>query len=259
MTLGLMTFKRVVNFLRNAIEYRFRRARLSSLPPKVIVDTTNVCNLRCPLCMTGAGLSTQRLGYMKFDTFNRFFDQVKDRVLLVNLFNWGEPFLSPHVFRIIDAIKESGAISHIHSNFSLKKEGLAEKIAESNLTSLVLSIDGASSETYQTYRKRGDFDLVINNVRRFIARRRQLGKKFPEIVWKFIVHKHNEHELSKAEAMAQACGVDKFQLTPIWADLAPGVSDKPRQDQWADEWLPVKETDFRFDTRKEPLFETACP
>jgi radical SAM protein with 4Fe4S-binding SPASM domain len=106
---------------------------------------------------------------------------------------------------------------------------------------------------------RGDFHIVMDNVQRLVARRRKLGKKLPEIVWKFIVHKHNEHELDKAEAMAEACGVDKLQLTPIWADLTPGVSDRPRQDRWAEEWLPVRETEFRFDTRKEPLFETACP
>jgi radical SAM protein with 4Fe4S-binding SPASM domain len=257
--LGLATRTRMANYLRNAIEYRARCVSLSSLPTKVIVDTTNVCNLRCPLCVTGAGLTTQRLGYMKLETFKSFFAQVKDQVLFVNLFNWGEPFLSPHIFKIIDAIKESGAISHVHSNFNLKKAGLAEKIAESNLTSLVVSIDGASSETYRTYRRRGDFDLVMDNVRRFTARRKELGKVFPEIVWKLIVHRHNEHELGKAEAMARAVGVDRLELTPIWADRKPGTSDKPRQDEWAKEWLPVAHPEFRFDSRKEPLFETACP
>jgi radical SAM protein with 4Fe4S-binding SPASM domain len=176
-----------------------------------------------------------------------------------NLFNWGEPFLNPDIFKIIDEIYKSGAISHVHTNFSLKKQGLAEAIAASKLTSLVLSIDGASEETYLTYRRRGDWGLVQANIRKFVQRRRALGKKAPEIVWKFIVHKHNEHEVDGAVEMARASGVDKLQLTAMWADLQPGVNDPSRQDQWAEEWLPVQRTEFRFDTRKQPLFDHACP
>jgi radical SAM protein with 4Fe4S-binding SPASM domain len=232
---------------------------LSTMPVKIIFDTASVCNLRCPLCSTGAGILKQKQGLMRHDMFARIYNQVADEVMCVSLFNWGEPFLNPEVFKIIEETHERGAISHVHSNFSLKKADAVEKIAESNLSSLVLSIDGAEDSTYRIYRKGGEFDLVMRNITRLVEKRRKLGKRFPEIIWKFIVHKHNEHEIGKAKQMAAAIGVDKIQFTPIWADLQPGVADSVRQDQWAEEWLPVDRTEFRFDSRQSPLFEKACP
>jgi radical SAM protein with 4Fe4S-binding SPASM domain len=253
----LYTVKRALNYVTNLVEYRRRKIRLRSFPPKAIFDLASVCNLRCPLCATGAGILKQRQMFMSFELFSRTFPQMADRVLFVNLYNWGESFLNPDIFSIIDEVHASGALSHVHSNLNLKP-GIVDQIAESNLTTLVLSVDGARDETYEAYRQKGDFQLVLGNMRRLMKRRRELGKRFPEVIWKYIVHKKNEDDIDAALELAKDVGVDKLQLTPIWADLQPGAPD-PRQDEWAAEWIPVKRTEFAFETRKNPLFEQTCP
>ena len=255
--LRVVTPGRVLNYLRNQREFRRRAIRLGSYPPKAIFDLANLCNLRCPLCSTGAGILKQRQQFMSHETFAKVFPQLSDRVLFVNLYNWGESFLNPDIFPIIDDIHATGALTHVHSNMNLKPD-VVDRIAESNLTTLVMSVDGARDETYEAYRKKGDFGVVLSNIRRLMARRRELGKRFPEVTWKYIVHRHNEDDLEVAEDLAAEVGVDKIQFTPIWADLQPGASD-PRQDEWAEEWLPVKRTEFRFETRRTPLFDQACP
>ncbi len=253
----VVTPKRVVNFLRNKLEFRARRTRLSSYPPKVIFDLANLCNLRCPLCATGAGILKQRQRFMSYEVFSKAFPQMSDRVLFVNLYNWGESFLNPAIFPIIEDIHATGCLSHVHSNMNLKPE-VVDRIAESNLTTLVMSVDGADDETYGAYRKKGDFGVVLGNIRRLMQKRREARKRFPEVIWKYIVHRHNEDHLGAAEDLARDAGVDKLQFTPIWADLQPGVED-PRRDEWAEEWLPRKHTEFAFETRRLPLFDHACP
>ncbi len=165
---------------------------------------------------------------MRYERSKKIYDQIRDDVVFVNLYNWGEPFLSPDIFKIIDEVVRSGAISHVHSNFSLKKQCLIEKIAESRLTSIVLSIDGASETGYRTYRKRGGWNLVQANIRKFVAHRRARSGRGPELVWKFIVHRKNEHEVDRAPKVAHASGVDRLQLTFMWADLVPGF-DSPQE------------------------------
>ncbi len=256
--LHLITPRRVFNYLLNRIEYRRRRITLRSAPPKAIFDVANVCNLRCPLCSTGAGILKQRPGFMSHELFSRVFPQFSGTVLFVNLYNWGESFLNPAIFAIIEDVRESGAISHVHSNLNLSNGETIDRIAESDLTTLVMSVDGARDETYSTYRKKGDYQLVLANMRRLMERRRELGKRSPEVIWKFIVHRHSEDDMELALETAREIGVDKLQFTPIWADLTPGASD-PRQDGWAEEWLPVKRTEFAFETRKTPLFDYVCP
>ncbi len=77
-------------------------------------------------------------------------------MLFVNLYNWGESCLNPAIFAIIEYVRESGAISHVHSSLNLSNGETIDRIAESDLTTLVMSVDGARDETYSTYRKKGD-------------------------------------------------------------------------------------------------------
>ncbi|MCS6779194.1 MAG: radical SAM protein [Geminicoccaceae bacterium] len=254
----LATPRRIRNYLLNRREFAAKKLVLESLPPKMIFDPANVCNLRCPLCATGVGSLAQKSGYMRYELFKKVYDQVRDDVAFVNLYNWGEPFLSPDIFKIIDEVAQSGAISHLHSNFSLKKQGLIEKIAESPLTSIVLSIDGASETGYQTYRKRGDWNLVQQNIRKFVAHRRARGGKGPELVWKFIVHRKNEHEVERVPEVARASGVDRLQLTFMWADLVPGFDSPQEKERWAAEWMPIRHKEFAFDARRKPVFDRPC-
>jgi radical SAM protein with 4Fe4S-binding SPASM domain len=254
----LTTKKRVVNYLKNNLEYRNRTIELASIPIRITIDPSNICNLQCPLCATGAGILDQKKGFMQYEMFTKIYNQVEKEIVLVNLFNWGEPLLNPEVFKIIDEIYKSGAISNIHSNFCIKKSNVVKKLAQSKLTFLVLSIDGATNSSYETYRKGGNFKFVLRNVTKLVKKRRELEKQLPEIIWKFIVHKHNEHEIDDAKRLAAVSGVDRIKFTPILADLQPIFSTRTRQERWTEDWLPVYRTDFRFDSMKKPLYETAC-
>ncbi len=46
------TPRRIRNYLLNRREFAAKTLVLQSLPPKIIFDPANVCNLRCPLCAT---------------------------------------------------------------------------------------------------------------------------------------------------------------------------------------------------------------
>jgi len=50
---------------------------------------------------------------------------------------------------------------------------------ENGLDRLVVSLDGASPEVYEHYRKRGDFGLVCQNMRRIQRIKRRLQRSTP--------------------------------------------------------------------------------
>lgn len=91
-----------------------------------------------------------------------------------------------------------------------------------------------------------------------MAHRSRRGGKGPELVWKFIVHRKNEHEVERIPEVARASGVDRLQLTFMWADLSPGVDAPAEKERWAAEWMPVRHTEFAFDARRKPLFDRPC-
>jgi len=83
---------------------------------------------------------------------------------------------------------------------------------------MVCSIDGTDQESYETYRRRGDFDLAFNNMRRFIEIRNEMGLRRPFVDWQFLVFKFNEHQREKAIRMAKEIGVDRLSFEPPFLD-----------------------------------------
>jgi len=140
-------------------------------------------------------------------------------IKVVILFNWGEPLLHHEIFNIIKATALRNIYTITHTNFSIKqKPEFFEKLVESGLHQLVISADGASQESYEKYRVKGNFNWVINNIRYTVEAKKKLRKRDPKIVWKFLVNKYNEHEIGYAKKLAKSLGIeiifDKMGLSP---------------------------------------------
>jgi radical SAM protein with 4Fe4S-binding SPASM domain len=93
--------------------------------------------------------------------------------------------------------------------FFLNKEN-AKKIVDSGLDELIISLDGASEETYNQYRKKGSFQNVLNSIKEINHQKKIQNKKYPLIKLQFIVMKHNEHEIKQIIQIAKTIGADKL-------------------------------------------------
>src|SRR5262245_35074833 len=206
-------------------------------PRTITIDPLARCNLSCPLCPTGRGHRTSAgRGILSLALYCKILDQLpKLRTLL--LFNWGEPLMHPQIDELIAIAARRGIAVHAHSNLSLKKDDeFFERLIDSGLHSLWASLDGASEETYTRYRVGGDFALALANLERLARIKQRLGSKTPQIVWKFIVHRHNAHEVETARQMARELGVE-FTTAPIdlgddLVDYAIGESLEERRREW---------------------------
>jgi radical SAM protein with 4Fe4S-binding SPASM domain len=187
----------------------FGLSRTPVLPFSLEIEPGNLCNLRCPLCPTGTGEKGAAKGLMSLKLFRHIFDQLKGYLETVNLYNWGEPLLNPELVDIIKYAKEaSGRVRIVTStNLNVKDEALLERLIDSGIDDIIVSCDGASRETYEKYRVGGDFDLVMKNIK-FLARRNGELNKKTNIIWNFLVFRHNEHELDMARGRAKEIGVN---------------------------------------------------
>jgi hypothetical protein len=77
------------------------------------------------------------------------------------------------------------------------------------------SIDGVSNETYKVYRIGGNFDMVINNIKKINFYKRKYRSDHPLLNWQFIVFGHNEHEIPLVREMARNLNMT-FQLKLSW-------------------------------------------
>jgi hypothetical protein len=75
---------------------------------------------------------------------------------------------------------------------------------------LIVSLDGATQDTYGKYRIRGEIDLVHRNMLRMQEAKTRHGLSTPNIIWQFLVFRHNEHEMKQAKANYRNWGADSI-------------------------------------------------
>jgi radical SAM protein with 4Fe4S-binding SPASM domain len=205
--------KKLGNYLLNRMEKKTRRVLLKSRPVNILIEPCNICNLKCPGCITGIKHDEAiRPQMLDLDHFKRVFDQVREYVFNISLYNWGEPFLNKNIFSIIEYASSSGCAVNVHSNFNIFDDSMAEKAISSGLTHIYLSIDGATQETYETYRRGGRLSRVIENVRLLVSKKEAMKSRFPILTWKYLVFPHNVHEIEMARQRAKELRVDAFEL-----------------------------------------------
>lgn len=215
-----ITGKKKWNFVVAGLNQFFLPSRPLGYPVIAQVEPANVCNLDCPLCFTVSKTLSRPSALLSFDTFKQFIDDVGDYLLLMVLWNWGEPFLNPDIFRIIEYAASKNILVHSSTNGNVMFTGeTADKIVDSGLTSLVFGVDGAVPETYRAYRKGGDLERVKENIRTLVDAKKRKSSPTPLLTLRFVAMRHNEAELPLAEKMARELGVDFFSVKSV--DLPP--------------------------------------
>jgi len=187
-------------------------------PETAMIEPTNLCNLACPTCPTGTG-KIAPLPPMTLGRFDRVLGQLAPRMRNLALWNYGEPLLNKALPGMVAHAKKAGvAVVKVSSNvhFLDGERGLA--LLQSGLDVLILSVDGASQETYAKFRKDGDFGRVARSVAWLCAEKERIGLERPRIELQFIVMRHNEHELPEIRRLAREWGVDRLRVKTVGAD-----------------------------------------
>jgi MoaA/NifB/PqqE/SkfB family radical SAM enzyme len=225
-----MTIERLHNFIRAEIAMRCRSSTLKSFPYLLKVEPTNICNLKCPLCPQITGYcqvkspEPPKYGTLPFNIYTKVVDELQQFIFCVLLYGQGEPFLSKDIFNMIRYASERNIGTMISTNFNISRPHFADEIVSSGLEYLEVSLDGADQKAYAEFRVGGDFSLVYENITRVIESKKRLKSTTPFIEWKFIVMKHNEHQISLARRMAQELGVDYLTFTPV-SNIDPSRND----------------------------------
>jgi radical SAM protein with 4Fe4S-binding SPASM domain len=225
-------------------------------PTHLQIEPTNRCNLRCALCPVTTGMD-RPAGDMDFNLYKKFINEIGDYVFLILLWDWGEPFLHPSAFEMISYAKQKGIKVVASTNGHLfKNENQADRLILSGIDSIIFAIDGISQETYEPYRRGGHLETVFQAIRTVGNRKQVLNSKTPLINFRFIVMKHNEHEIPKVKEMARALQIDALTfktLNPVNRDFY--ALDKT-EDRNQNEFLPENPfyRRFKYDAARGQAF-----
>jgi MoaA/NifB/PqqE/SkfB family radical SAM enzyme len=216
---GFKSFRAYWNWLRSNYEMARNASIIKAKPLKLVIDVTNGCQLSCPICPTGLKLQDRPIGSLSLDLFKDLLDEIGDFVFFIDFYNWGEPLINKKIDEYIKIAHQRRIWTTISSNLSLPlTDQRIQGLIESGLSELIISVDGASPETYATYRQGGDFELVIQNMQRIVRMKKFLGRKNPFVIWRFLVFSFNEAEIQHASDLAAQYDVDEIVFAPPFVD-----------------------------------------
>jgi MoaA/NifB/PqqE/SkfB family radical SAM enzyme len=164
---------------------------------------------------------------IELDDFKKIIDPIKSTLLGISLSNHGEPLLHENLSKLIRYAHSNNIAVSFPTNLSLKlDEETVEGIVTSGLDSIMVSLDGASENTYNKYRVGGNYELVLRNVENIAQKKLQYGQRRPMLIWKFIVFDHNKHEVNVVKKTHKLLGFDSYTLVQ---DRQSEISIKSRQ------------------------------
>jgi len=227
-----------------------RDLNVPQLPSRLYIETTAACNISCEqaCCAPETGITrTRQAGMLDFEIFKRVVDEAGPSLGRIDFFNYGEAFLHKRAVEMCEYIKQR--FPHIYlytsTNGLAFTEEQVRRLIRSGIDEVTFSIDGATAESYVKYRRRGDFDKAIRNLRFAVDEKRARGRDVPFINWRYILFTHNdsEAEMERARELAAEIGVDRlcWELTDHPEDLfsrrfLPGTEDlqRIRHEIWDD-------------------------
>lgn len=210
-----------INYKKKILNYRlieFQKKRKSTIvfgyPYWLTIDPTNICNLECRFCPTGQRRGVRPNSMLSFRNFKKIIDKLGPYLLHIDFCNWGEPFLNKEIFNMITYAKKFGPSIKVDTNFNIDLTNQnARDLINSGIDKIIVSLDGASQETYEIYRKNGNLKKVIDNVNIIAQEKKKLNKQNPHMHWQFLVFKHNDHEMETANKMWKEYGFDSIGFT----------------------------------------------
>jgi len=207
---------RVSNALKLFSSYHYSRLRrtpsISGLPLSISFEPTTSCNLRCPECPSGLRSFTRPTGMLEKGLYENVIDQLAPTLQYLTFYFQGEPFLHPGFLDMVQYASQRGIYTATSTNAHFLKSDTARATVESSLDRLIISIDGTSQDTYQSYRVGGSLEKVIAGTQELVYWKKKLKSKTPHLVFQFLVVKPNEHQIPEVYNLAEQLGVDEVVL-----------------------------------------------
>jgi len=192
-------------------------------PLYIAWQVTNECNLACLHCIEESGPGKAFRDELSEEQIFRFLGQAMDCEVPYISFSGGEPMVHPLFFRMVEYVCARGAHLKIETNGHYLTPENCARLKSLGVKAVQVSLDGASRETFNRMRVRGDFDRATAGVRALRAAGVPIEINYSPTCF-------NAHEIATAVDLAYELGAESFytgrtmytgNAVKTWRRLAP--------------------------------------
>jgi radical SAM protein with 4Fe4S-binding SPASM domain len=180
-------------------------------PRLVFWELTKGCNLRCIHCRASA-TELSSPNDLSTATAKAIIDQIAEVSSPILVLSGGEPLFRKDIFELARYGTEKGLRVALATNGTLVTRQVAQKIFDSGVKRVAISLDGADAATHDTFRGiPGAFDAAITG----FCNLKDLGMS---VQINTTIARHNAHQLPLVLELAKSIGADAlhtFLLVPV--------------------------------------------
>ncbi len=192
-------------------------------PLYVAWQITNECNLACLHCIEESGPGKAFPDELTREQVFGVLRQILDQDVPYLSFSGGEPMVHPYFFDMVEYVCAEGAQLKIETNGHFLTAENCARLKELGPKAVQVSLDGASAETFNRMRIRGDFNRTVQGIR-------NLQNAGVPIEINYSPTSFNAHEIGIAVDLAYELGAHSFytgrtmytgNAVKTWAKLTP--------------------------------------
>ena len=211
------------------------KGRILSFPHFPIIEPTSSCNLRCPQCLRyrESEIIKRSRGMMSLNQFVEIMKPISSKIIGIGMNGYGESLLNKDFIPMLEYLRfiRQDVFIGFHTNGLLLTSEKSREFIKLKVDSVSISLDAASSDSYELIRGKGDsFDLIVDNIANFVFIKNKENAHYPKINISYNIQKENLGELTKILRLAKQLGVDEVTpinpINPIWYSIRNWKSAK---------------------------------
>jgi len=181
---------------------------LESLPRRLVLELTNVCNLNCVMC--GRNAAQFKPTVFDMEVFHSL-EPLMDTIEEVTLMGWGEPTIHPHFIDMLATISQHSARKYFCTN-GMNLHKIRDAIFDYGVDVFAVSLDGASEATNDRIRRGSKIREITAELKEIVRIKKERGLKYPWINFVFCAMQSNLHELPKLVELAAEIGIEEVKV-----------------------------------------------
>jgi len=219
---------------------------------EIIIEPTNLCNLRCPFCTNL--YSKREKGVMKLKDFKRLTTLLPETISKVTLHFAGEPFLNPNLPEMIQILKRRKITIILSTNGTLPFK-VYKKAIDAGLDLMLVTLDGPNKKMHEKYRVGSDFNQTIEMIKKISS----LPKRKTKIVVQYLVMRYSEKYIPQMKEFCKNLGVDELWLKTTSFNIAANKEMEKKVLETAKKYLPQNKKYSRYIIKENKLINIDKP
>lgn len=175
-------------YLINRVKWHwYPKARLlPSFPDHIDIETTNACNMKCPMCYRDKiwkqrfNFKDKSMGFLDYELYKKIIDEAAAHGVFSIRLSWrGEPLVHPRVADMVRYAKLKGikSVSTLTNGLNLD-EKLARELIDAGIDWISNSFDG-TGKIYESIRAPAKYPEALERLRTIQRIKKEKGLKKP--------------------------------------------------------------------------------